>query len=483
MILTACNSTPPSKESLVKINATQPIEVKGVLIHYDSDFKFSHWVRSHDHDNMLSEDKWVFDAETLYPDGGTERLDCNPKNRAVSDKPFCSSFEKIGSPFLFVNIASSEYGNTLQERIDNTGSKGITRGDVIGTLMGAGLLPIAAVGAGVVSAVTGSAFDNKYVEFDHDSFVDEVESALVEKFGSLKSYQDTASAITGAISELEEFDEKTKLLVQDSYSQDTLQYLKSINNELKVAKAPSEFESKLRDFTPSFELSDTLGKDRINLEIVANQAEIKEQISIFYRQLLEKRNEEAAKSVALFKDKVNEEQAEAYAQQVQSSTVDAQSKIAIERFISHYSDYDALTLLPKAKNRLNEVVRSLKLKQKEEFSRANNIKSLTAFISSYVYNDYNSLLPQARNQLNKLRKEAALEQQKILISKIRTFRNSFTEGDYSNCGLVVERKEKVALVQTMEGGVYLPIDKIYPKGLTGCKFYNGTYVPPTGLPI
>ena len=483
LILTACNSTPTTKESLVKINTTQPIEVKGVLTHNNSDFKFSHWVESHDHNNMLSEDKWVFDAETLYPDGGTERFDCNPKNRAVRDRSFCKNFEKIDSPFLYVNIASSEYGNTLQERIDKTGSRGITGGHVMGTLMGAALLPVAAVGAGMESAMTGSAFDNKYVEFDHDSFVDEVESALIEKFGSLESYQQTAIAITATINELREFDEKMRLLVQESYVQDTLQYLKIINKELKVAKAPSEFKSKLSEFTPSFELSDTIGTERINLEIIANKAEIKDRISISYRQQLERRNKQAVRSVQLFADKVKEEQAEAYAQQVQSATVDKQSKVSIERFISLYSDYDALDLLPKANDRLNEIVGRLKIEQKEAFSRADSIKSLTAFISSYVYNDYNNLLPQARNQLNKLRREAAQEQQKILITKIQTFRSSFAEGDYSNCGLIVERKEKVALVQTMQGSVYLPIEKIYPKGLTGCKFYNGVYVPPTGLPI
>ncbi|MFY8300517.1 hypothetical protein AAEU28_17260 [Pseudoalteromonas sp. SS15] len=134
----------------------------------------------------------------------------------------------------------------------------------------------------------------------------------------------------------------------------------------------------------------------------------------------------------------------------------------------------------------------------EEFERdyknLTSISSYERFASKYS-NNRSSLknlawLEAAENKIiehNKQQEElrlASLAKEKAkFISQVNTFREKMNEGDFSHCGLIVERKNKVAKVQTMEGAIFIRIDQLYPKGLAQCHFYNGVYQPPVGLPL
>jgi hypothetical protein len=53
------------------------------------------------------------------------------------------------------------------------------------------------------------------------------------------------------------------------------------------------------------------------------------------------------------------------------------------------------------------------------------------------------------------------------------FRRKLKSGDDSNCGLIVERKGDIALVETMLGQKWLKVTQLYVAGMRGCTFVNG----------
>lgn len=75
------------------------------------------------------------------------------------------------------------------------------------------------------------------------------------------------------------------------------------------------------------------------------------------------------------------------------------------------------------------------------------------------------------------------QQENLLKKKISSYRQRLASGDDSNCGLVVEVKENVVQIQSMEGAVWIKRDQIYPSDTANCRFYNWTYQPPIGSPL
>lgn len=75
---------------------------------------------------------------------------------------------------------------------------------------------------------------------------------------------------------------------------------------------------------------------------------------------------------------------------------------------------------------------------------------------------------QARQQVAELKRIRALNDQQ------QDFRRKLRTGDDSHCGLVVERKGDIALVETQIGQKWLKVKQLYLAGSKNCVFVNGT---------
>ena len=169
-------------------------------------------------------------------------------------------------------------------------------------------------------------------------------------------------------------------------------------------------------------------------------------------------------------------------------------KRLVEAFIVKYNAYDVNNMLPRAHQSADRINALLKKQQIDAHKNATTAHKLNLFIHEYGNRDYANLVNIAKLQLPELRskekiKQAAIEKKrsdivrKKLITTITQFRGSFEEGDFTNCGLVAERKKKVALVQTQDGVMFLSISQLYPPGIAGCIIVNGVYQKPNNLPI
>lgn len=58
------------------------------------------------------------------------------------------------------------------------------------------------------------------------------------------------------------------------------------------------------------------------------------------------------------------------------------------------------------------------------------------------------------------------------------FRRQLREGDSTHCGMVIERKQTIAKLQTMIGEYWMRIDQIYPRQFAKCIFHNKVYQVP-----
>ena len=85
---------------------------------------------------------------------------------------------------------------------------------------------------------------------------------------------------------------------------------------------------------------------------------------------------------------------------------------------------------------------------------------------------------QENNRQEKLKTDNAR-----FVKRVKLFRKEFSEGDFTHCGLVAERKNKVAQIQTMNGSMFISISQLYPQGVAQCSIYNGVYQAPVGLAI
>ncbi|WP_462167604.1 hypothetical protein [Pseudoalteromonas sp. GB43] len=72
------------------------------------------------------------------------------------------------------------------------------------------------------------------------------------------------------------------------------------------------------------------------------------------------------------------------------------------------------------------------------------------------------------------------QKRKAFQARVQSFRANLAEGDSSHCGLVVEVKEKIVRIESIEGLKYIKINQLYPKGSAPCEFYNGVYHSPFG---
>lgn len=80
---------------------------------------------------------------------------------------------------------------------------------------------------------------------------------------------------------------------------------------------------------------------------------------------------------------------------------------------------------------------------------------------------------QRRQKEEAVQAEAARQKQVAFEKQLPQFRRKLKSGDDSNCGLVIERKSDIALVETMIGQKWLKVSQLYIPGMRGCTFLNG----------
>lgn len=116
-----------------------------------------------------------------------------------------------------------------------------------------------------------------------------------------------------------------------------------------------------------------------------------------------------------------------------------------------------------------------------------NQELFNTFINRFSSHDPLGYVERAKDTLSELREKAEQEVRRnemlALKSEITTYRENLKSGDDSHCGLVIEVKETVVMIQTMVGQSWIKVNEIYPPNVAGCSFLNGVYQPPSGLPL
>lgn len=131
-----------------------------------------------------------------------------------------------------------------------------------------------------------------------------------------------------------------------------------------------------------------------------------------------------------------------------------------------------------------------------DYKIASSINSQKEFVSKYTQygfdpkgyvSNISSDLKVTEKKLalvNKRKRVNEIEQKnEQFIVRVKNYRTNLSEGDSSNCGLIVEVKTKIVQVQTIAGLHYIKKDQVYPASDANCQFYNGVYQAPSGLPL
>ncbi len=131
------------------------------------------------------------------------------------------------------------------------------------------------------------------------------------------------------------------------------------------------------------------------------------------------------------------------------------------------------------------VEKAKKLKEKhaliayeKDYKSASSLFDYEKFITKY--NRFNF---DPKSYIKKLENKIFIIKKNAFIARVKAFRKSLSEGDVSHCGLVVNVRDKLAQVQTMNGLHFILINQIYPDSLATCLIRNNIYQPPKGLGI
>ena len=74
--------------------------------------------------------------------------------------------------------------------------------------------------------------------------------------------------------------------------------------------------------------------------------------------------------------------------------------------------------------------------------------------------------------------ERAREERQRIETAAAAFREDISLGTETHCGMVVQMRESLVEVQTIEGQRWFRLNQLYPPAMMGCRFFNGQYVEP-----
>ncbi len=103
-----------------------------------------------------------------------------------------------------------------------------------------------------------------------------------------------------------------------------------------------------------------------------------------------------------------------------------------------------------------------------DFSGGNDRQRTLRFIN------LSELMEAQRIEMEAQRRELEAEQRRLaqLQSQLPNFRRKLRSGHDSHCGLVVERKGDIALIETVIGQKWLKVSQLYQPGFRPCRFVN-----------
>jgi hypothetical protein len=82
-----------------------------------------------------------------------------------------------------------------------------------------------------------------------------------------------------------------------------------------------------------------------------------------------------------------------------------------------------------------------------------------------------------RDQLEREQERAKAAWAKLQHDAVQ-WRRTLGEGIDTHCGMLIEKKQSIAKIQTIVGEHWLRIDQLYPASAVACRFVNGRYVDP-----
>lgn len=213
-VLAGCSSTPHvNEQASAEIQAKiDTIKLNGTLIRQADSFILAPTlsVKEANSSDMFVTTNWQFNGKTLFPAFDSERFKC------TSSSGLCAKYEKIDSPFLKVSATDSDYGDTYDKRVADGKKPGMSAGAIAATgviaLISAPALmiavPITLLNGSVNLVSHGSVWENKWVEFDHDSFYEQTSVAIEAKYGSLDNYVDHMASASVEYSKLALYNER-----------------------------------------------------------------------------------------------------------------------------------------------------------------------------------------------------------------------------------------------------------------------------------
>jgi hypothetical protein len=173
----------------------------------------------------------------------------------------------------------------------------------------------------------------------------------------------------------------------------------------------------------------------------------------------------------------------------------------VNKFLAQINAREQQLLEIKKEEERRLSVLKLETYKKEFLSLSSSIESYRSFLEKYGAYDPLGKKNSIEEKLSVLQKEkskqeaaerlraqeayelAQLNKENAFKNKVLNYREKLSSGNDSHCGLVVDVKDNVVLVQSMVGSVWIKRSEIYPAGAADCRFYNNVYQPPNGLPI
>ncbi len=463
-VLAGCSSTPPVNEEVsAEIQANiNLIKLNGTLARQKDGFVLAPILSANDSENkgMMDTTYWQFNGKTLFPTFKSERFKC----RLSKDE--CVQYEEIDSPFLKVSATDSDYGDTYEKRVADGKKPGMSAGKVAMTGAAAVIVgpALVLVGApltlinGTANLIShGSVWNNKWVEFDHDSFYEQTVTAIQAKHGSLEQYVRYMASASVVYSELTQYNEN---LYAEWNS------LRSEKSAILNQYLPTELTN--LDLY-SFEMP---AYGDIQMAKVVIESQLQDYYANSTKSLLSEFDGKFANAKVL------------YVQQQQAAFALAKTASSMKRFIEKYERLDEAQLISKAKTQWSALV---KKEQKVAFDNIKTIGDANTFIATYQYIDEAKLVAKARDLVAKAElriQNEKMEKRKAVLAGLERWRKGLSVGDQTFCGRVIEAKYpmfQIAISHPLQGfsdTIWLEKDRVF-EPWSGCNNRNNQLTPLT----
>jgi hypothetical protein len=474
--LSACSST--SQPSIIESSTNIPSDtsLQAVLLLENDEYKIDSFLKRRGYipSNGFNQiNNWFLD-NNLMPDANTQRFECKVKEEE------CDKYENHESPFVKVSGLQSDYGDTYSERfteakIEQAKTIGYkvfegTKNTVMGVLAAPGLVLFAGtfgtLAGGINLATSGTVWINKWVEFDHDAFVEKASEAIIEQYGSIDNYVKFIEEVDSVNLELE--------AISNSYS--------NIYNT-KIGNHKSSLAYELKPFNNKDSSTDLFRFEIYSTSIprLNSSGNPKEILAENKLKLSNQHNDNLARLAKQFNQNKNNVfiarsklKSDFILKQNKEYSLVRSSK-DINKFIERYSTIDLANLVPDAKK---AYIKTFIKEQSDQFNKINTIAQATRFINKYQSQDLAKLV----NSAEKNRKSSIEKYKNEFSAELTSWRRGLEVGDNTFCGYIIDKNAsmvKISLNAKLPGysnESWLHINEVF-KPESSCSNRNGHVSP------